>query len=390
METRTYPRAIIAAALMVMLAAVVYVALHIYDPVIRPIMDVLPPFVIAGVFALLLDPVVDWFQKMGRSRGFGVGVVGLSFLVVFLLVGFFVVPRITEQAVGLSENFQTYIDQAQKQLNVVLNHERPLLQRFHLPTTTADWAKRFSVQTEQAATRALSWIAGVMTLAAPRILWLIIIPLSTLWLLRDLDYIKAKIVHFTPDDHRERLMHVSSAVGEVFGKYVRGMLAVAILYSVVASVVLSVAGLDYALIIGGISGLLYLVPYIGTVAIALVTGIAAIVQPDQGTTYALVLMGILTFQSFVLFDLLITPRVVGGSVGVHPVLSLFSLALGARMFGAVGMVLAVPVAAALQVALGHWFPKINDSLRQSRPKMHRNDKADEKPNPDKPAAPADS
>jgi predicted PurR-regulated permease PerM len=362
MPDQTHPRIVGVAAFLVALAAGMYVVVHIYEPLVRPLLDVLPPFVIAMVFAFVLDPVVDWVQRRGGSRGFGVALVGVCFLLTFLAVGFFLVPRLVDQAVNLAENLPEYSEQVRKTANSLLVRGKPFLERLNLPTSTAEWTQRFSGQAETAASRALSYLAGTLSAAFSKILWVILIPLSTLWLLKDLDYLKAKIVYLAPPGHQDRLLRVSSAVGGVLGRYVRGMLTVAILFSVVTSIVLSGVGLDYALVIGGISGLFYLVPYIGVATLAAITGVAALVQPGTGWGTVAGLVIYLFVQSFVLFDLVITPRVVGGSVGVHPVLMLFSLALGARLFGVVGMVAAVPVAAACQVALGLFCPRINDRV----------------------------
>lgn len=350
------------AAFCVALAAGVYAALHIYDPVIRPILDVLPPFAIAFVFAFLLDPLVDWIQRLGGSRVLGVVIVGIAFLVAFLAVGFLLVPRVAEQAGSLAGNFGAYTDRARETVDGLLMRARPLLSRLHLPTTVSELGSRFSVQIEEGVSRSLSYIAASLGGALSRILWVVVIPLATLWLLRDLDYIKAKIVHLTPERHKDRLMSLSAAVGGVLGRYVRGMLAVAIIHSIVASVVLTAAGLDYALIIGGVSGLLYLVPYVGNATTMLAAGIAALAQPGHSLAYAGGLMAGLAVQSFIVFDLWVTPRVVGGSVGVHPVLALFSLWLGVRLFGVTGMIVAVPVAAACQVAIGQFCPGIYDRI----------------------------
>ncbi len=360
MGTQGYPRSVTAAALLVAVAAGVYVAVHAYDPVIRPLLDVLPPFVIAFVFAYLLDPVVDWIQARGLSRGFGVAIVGIAFLVVFLAAGFVLVPRALEQAGNLASNFGSYSEQIQKTVDGLLARFTPALVKLHLPTTSGDWTARFSSQIEAAGSAGLSFLAGSLSAMLSRALWIIIIPLTTLWFLKDLDYFRAKIVYLTPERHKDRLMRVSSAVAGVFGRYVRGMLTVAIIFSGVTTVVLGSAGLDYALIVGGVSGLFYLVPYLGVVTLASITGIAALVQPGMGSGLAIALFIYLLVQSFVVFDLLITPRIVGGSVGVHPVLMLLSLALGARLFGVVGMLAAVPVAAACQVALGQFYPRIFD------------------------------
>jgi len=285
---------------------------------------------------------------------------------VFLLVGFLVIPQIANQAGQLAENLPAYTQRAMEAVNGLVERAKPLLERLHLPTTAGDLAKRFSAQIEQAASGSLSFVAGTLTSILSKLLWVIIIPLATLWLLKDLDYIKTKVVHFTPDRQKERLMRTSTAVGGVFGKYVRGMLAVAIIYSAFASIWLSIAGLDYALIIGGLSGLLYLVPYIGALTTILAAGIAAFAT-GHTFGFAAALMVALAAQSFVLFDMVVTPKVVGGNVGVHPMLMLFSLALGARLFGVIGMVAAVPFAAALQVAIGQYYPQIYDNLRGTQP-----------------------
>jgi predicted PurR-regulated permease PerM len=186
-------------------------------------------------------------------------------------------------------------------------------------------------------------------------------------LLKDLDYIKAKVVHLTPEKHRTKIVAVTSAVGGVFGRYVRGMMIVAILYSIVATIVLSAFGVQYALIIGVVAGLFYLVPYLGNIVIVGMSVIALLVQPGHTGAQAGILAGILLVQSMIVFDLFITPRIAGGSVGVHPVLALFSLALGAQMFGVIGMVFAVPVMASLQVAMGQAFPVIYERVRQHTP-----------------------
>jgi len=357
-----WPRVTIIAAFLLAVAAGMYGAKLIYEPVIEPVLIVAPPFVIAIILAFLLDPLIDRLHRLGASRDFAVAIVGLSFLVAFVLAGLFLVPKIADQATQLANNYGRYASDTQVVVNRVLQDNAALLKRLHLPTTASELVKQFSGQIEGFGRTAITLLAGVLTGILSKILWLVIIPLSTLWILRDLDYIKAKVVHLAPERHLDRLVSLSSAVGSVFGKYVRGMITVAILFSAVSMLVLSLAGLDYGLIIGAVAGLFYMVPYVGVAIITIVTGLAALLQPGHGSEYALILMGYMLFQSFIVFDQVVTPRIVGGSVGVHPVLALFSLALGARMFGVVGMIAAVPVAASLQVAVGQVYPRILDKV----------------------------
>jgi predicted PurR-regulated permease PerM len=358
-----WPRVTIVASFLLAVAAAMYGAKLIYEPVIEPVLQVAPPFVIAVVLAFLLDPLIHRLQRHGASRDFAVAIVGLSFLVVFVLAGLFLVPKIAHQATQLAHNYSRYADDTQVAANKILQDNAALLHRLHLPVTASEWVKQFSGQIQGFGQSAITLLAGVLTAVLSKILWLVIIPLSTLWILRDLDYIKAKIMHLSPERHLDRLVSLSSAVGTVFGKYVRGMMTVAILFSAASMLVLSLAGLDYGLIIGAVAGLFYMVPYVGVAIIAIVTCLAALAQAGHGTAYAFILMGYILVQSFIVFDQIITPRIVGGSVGVHPVLALFSLALGARMFGVVGMIAAVPVAASLQVAVAQVYPRILDKVK---------------------------
>lgn len=357
MNNQPWPRVVLVAAFLVAVAAGMYGAALIYDPMIRPILETAPPFVIAIILAFLLDPLIHKVQKIGASRGVAVTVVGLSFVIVFALAVVFLVPMIAGQANQLVKNYGRYSGDVQSQVERLLRHNTALLERLNLPTTVQDWGSQFSEQFKGFAGSAVSLLAGLLQSILSKLLWLVIIPLFTLWLLKDFDYIKAKIVHLTPERHRDRLVSMSMAVGSVFGNYVRGMMAVAILFSVATMLVLTLAGLDYGLIIGSVAGLFYIVPYVGLAILCVVTALAALVQSGHGAAYVLGLVGYLAVQN-VLFDYLITPKVVGRSVGVHPLLMLFALALGAQLFGVVGMIVAVPVAAALQVALGQLCPRI--------------------------------
>lgn len=357
-----WPRIVVVASFFIAIAAAMYGIKLIYEPVISPVLEVATPFIIAIVLAFLLDPLADAFQKIGASRDFAVAIVGIIFLVLFVAAGFLLVPKIADQANELAKNYDSYVGDIRDHINGILSSHANTLRRMHLPTNIEGLASKYSSELAGFARGAVGVAAGLLGGMLSKILWLVIIPLSTLWFLRDLEYIKAKIVHFTPDRHRDRLMELSTAVGGVFGKYVRGMLTVAILFSLVTMLVLSLAGLSYSLIIGAVSGLFYMVPYVGVAIIAIITAFAGLVQPGHGTEYAIILAVYLLVQSFIVFDLFVTPKVVGGSVGVHPVLALFSLAIGARLFGVVGMIAAVPVAASLQVALGQVFPKILDKV----------------------------
>ena len=362
LDRTDFPRSVNVAMWLIALACLVYAVVNLYDPLILPVLEVIPPFAAAFLLAFMLDPFVDHIQRSGLPRGSGVAIVGTGFLIVVVLLGVIVIPMISRQAQDLSANYAAYANTASERLNDLIDELSPILGRLNLPTTAQEWTAKLAPQAQSAAGQGLSFLGSAVSTMVSKVLWLIIVPLASLWLLKDIDYFKQKILHLTPQNHRERLSVVGSAVGAVFFKYLRGMATVAVIYSVTASILFTALGLQYGLIIGCVSGILYLVPYVGVLAIICIAGISALVQPAHSLQMAGIVAASVAVMSFGLFDQLITPKVVGGSVGVHPVLSLFALALGARLFGVAGVIAAVPIAAAVQVVIGEFYPQIYDKL----------------------------
>jgi predicted PurR-regulated permease PerM len=190
---------------------------------------------------------------------------------------------------------------------------------------------------------------------------MVIIPIVTFYLLQEISTLRARIVNLIPARHREGFINVSERVGDVFSGYVRGLIIVCAGFAVVLGVVLALLfRLPYALMIALVAGVLYAVPYVGgaaTIAIAALVAVAT----QHGTGFVVgVVMAVLVVQQ--LFDQIITPRVVGGLVGLHPVVSLFALTAGGQLFGLPGMILAVPVAASAQVVLTSLWPALAEPL----------------------------
>lgn len=151
------------------------------------------------------------------------------------------------------------------------------------------------------------------------------------------------------------------AIGHIFSEYLRGLLIVSALYDVMTLLLLlglslfhpDIAG--YALLVAVAGDLLYSVPYLGPLVTALITFLVAFAAGGIGFGFAGVGATLVLNQ---IFDNIITPRIVGGGVGLHPVMSLFALTLGGALFGLWGLLLSVPIAASLQAILFRLFPKL--------------------------------
>jgi predicted PurR-regulated permease PerM len=205
--------------------------------------------------------------------------------------------------------------------------------------------------------RLLQFFAGSVS----RLAWVAIVPLVTFYMLLEIDPLRARVVHLVPAVHRSRFLEMAERIGAVFSGYVRGLIIVCAGYGVVTGIVLAlVFRLPYALMIGLMAAVLYAVPYVGALAIVTVAGLVAFAtHPTAGFVLAVAGTLIVINQ---LFDQFIYPRVVGGQAGLHPLASIFALTVGGQLFGLWGMILAVPVAASVQVVLVAIWPQLAEPL----------------------------
>jgi predicted PurR-regulated permease PerM len=300
-------------------------------------------------------------QRRGWSRRAATLVVYIFFLFIFAGVALVLIPAAVRQAAEFAGNMPTYYAELTHRMQGMLAAHHELLARLRLPTTSNEILARYQSQIARAlqtlASRLLQFFAGSVS----KLPWMVIIPIVTFYLLQEISTLRARIVHLIPARHREGFINVSERVGDVFSGYVRGLIIVCAGFAVVLGVVLALLfRLPYALMIALVAGVLYAVPYVGgaaTIAIAALVAVAT----QHGTGFVVgVVMAVLVVQQ--LFDQIITPRVVGGLVGLHPVVSLFALTAGGQLFGLPGMILAVPVAASAQVVLTSLWPALAEPL----------------------------
>ena len=335
------------------------------------VQSILPPFLIAFFLAALFEPTLREFERHGRTRVRAILTLYLAALCLVGIVAFIIVPRVINQATDISANLNVYTTDVQQSADAFMKYHRDLLRKVGIKQTNITAlinAKAAPIQ--QVLSNALSSITGTLAGLASRALWLIIIPLATFFFMRDYPVLRARIITQFPDRYHDRIDIMSREVMDVFSAYLRGLAKICTLYSVVAIVLYSILGLRYALILGIFAGIFYAVPYVGQLFTAVGTGLIAYLMedhtvfffihlhlPQHSVVYTLMVVVIAIFAQNV-FDQILYPRIVGGSVGLHPVASIFALMSGATLFGIWGMLLAVPVAASIQIIIMYFFPKV--------------------------------
>jgi len=347
----------------------------------------LPPFLIAFILASLLDPILDRLQNWVRSRGRAVAIVSGALAVFFVAAGIILIPAILGQATNLVVNFQSYYDQASQIVIDITDDPQRTVESWPLPafaksyliehlqeqqTSIKELISQYSSQFSDALSLLVKKFSQFLANIASKALWLFIIPIVTFYLLYDIDRFRLRIIYLLPDRYKTEIVSVTGQVASVFGNYLQGLLRVCALYMIFIIPIFLLLGLDYSLILGIFAGIMYAVPYVGAIA---TTVLAALIAWATGShsmipvlahmskpLFALVVAGTLIVTNQILFDQIVTPRIVGGKVGLHPIFSIFALVVGGKLFGIVGMILAVPLAASIQVVLTHLFPRLSEPI----------------------------
>lgn len=193
-----------------------------------------------------------------------------------------------------------------------------------------------------------------------------ITPVYLYYFLADLPRFREGVLHLVPERSRDRVTALGGEIDEVLSAFVRGQLSVCAILAVLYSVGLSLIGIDLAVVIGSLAGVLFIIPYVGTVFGIVVSMVMAFLK-FHDLLHPLLCLGWFGLVQ-ALEGALITPAVVGNKVGLHPVIAIIALFIGGQWFGLFGMLLAVPVAAVLKVFLGllrDWY--LNSSFYRGAP-----------------------
>ncbi len=312
---------------------------------------VLTPFVAAALLAYIGDPLADRLQRLGLPRTLAVVAV---FLLTFLMLGLLILlvgPLIQTQLgalfdalPGIVRQFeQVWLPNIAELLNLDVGDDAGIgafMDRYG--DMAGSWGTKVLVSVTQSG--------GALAAA---VLSLFLVPIITFYLLRDWDSILAHIGALIPSKQRETVTRLARETDEVLGAFLRGQLLVMLALGIIYSVGLGLVGLKFAIAIGVVSGLVSFVPYLGFVFGIGLASLTVALEPEPLWQ----LLGVVA--TFTIAQLLegsvLTPKLVGDRIGLHPVIIIFAIAAGGQLFGFFGILLALPAAAVLSVLVRFAF-----------------------------------
>jgi len=307
---------------------------------------VMLPFVAGMAVAYFLDPACDWLERKGSSRTFATAIITAAFFLTAALLLVLLLPLAYGQAVQFVQKLPGYFAAIREKLVPILAAVAPYLGdggvvdiRETLSAYTSDAVKWLATAAGQLLTR-LEAFANLLSL-------LVITPVVSFYLLRDWDRIVARVDDLLPRAHADTIREQFRQIDKTLAGFVRGQVTVCLILGAFYGVGLTLVGLDFGFIIGAVTGLVSFVPFFGML-LGFVIGMAvAIAQFDSWLSVGLV-AGVFAIGQVIEGNFL-TPKLVGERVGLHPAWVIFGLLAGAALFGFVGVLIAVPLAAVVGV-----------------------------------------
>lgn len=325
---------------------------------------VLMPFAFAAMLAYLGDPLADKLETYRLSRTNSVIVVFSVMTLILVLVLLLLVPQLEYQIERFIGNLPVYADWLNQTVVPWIQRRLDLDVK---PIDFNELVEVFKSHWRKAGGIAASVMSSLSRSGAVIANWfmnLLLVPVVTFYLLRDWDKLVANIYDLLPRRIAPTVAKLASEVNSVLAAFVRGQFSVMLALGGIYSIGLWIIGLDLALLIGMVAGLVSFVPYLGFIVGIVMACAAALVQ-FQELVY-LIPVAVVFAVGQTLESMLLTPLLVGDKIGLHPVAVIFAVMAGGQLFGFLGVLLALPVASVIMVLLRHMHEIYRDSAFYSK------------------------
>ncbi|MDR2818758.1 MAG: AI-2E family transporter [Endomicrobium sp.] len=304
--------------------------------------SVLAPFLIAAFITYLISPLVTKIQSFGYKRFVGVALVAVVLVSIFAGVLTILIPILINELESFQVNadkyyeyFLNYLDSIREKIELIF----PILKRYNVSNEVIFESKDFLLYTAQQIPNYLTSIFSIFSI-------IILIPMLVFFMLLSGNKYLKSLVTLLPSNYVETILSIVYQIDAIFGRYIRGQIIEAFFVGSMSALSLGLLGVNFALLIGIIAGIANLIPYLGPiVGLTLAVAVGAV----QYQTFSIVIKIVIVYAIIkFLDDNFIQPLIVGHNVNLGPVSMVFAMLAGGHVFGFLGVVFAVPVAAILK------------------------------------------
>ncbi|WP_018306722.1 AI-2E family transporter [Desulfitobacterium hafniense] len=311
---------------------------------VRPILS---PFMLAFVLAYLLAPVVEALVRRGVGRKISIALVFVGILLSLALLIFIVIPKLYIELSKLSQ----VLPETVRTLELVIQDFRANFRATGLPHQVVSVLDEHLSEGESFLIHWLEEFLDNLPKALTSMSLFILSPVIAIYLLADWQRLQAGFLRLVPQRKRVAWQRVVQDISHIVRSFIRGNVIVALIVGILTGVGVKLAGMDYALLIGVICGVFDLIPYFGPLIGAVPSVLLGLIQsPMMALKVAIVILIVQQLESSI-----ISPKLMGDSVGLHPLWIIFALLAGGEIAGFWGMLFSVPFAAVLRVIIRHIY-----------------------------------
>lgn len=317
--------------------------------------SVIMPFLVGGAIAYFLDPVADRLERMGCSRAIATTIIFVFLILTVVTITLAIIPLLVQQtsglieaAPGIFENLRSFLTE---RFPNAFDEGSPV------QTSLSNLGDTIQSRGAELLQTVVSSAAGVVNV----IVFLVVVPVVAFYMLLDWDRMIARIDSLLPRDHAPTVRLLATRIDNTLASFVRGQGTVCLVLGTFYAVALMIVGLQFGLVVGLIAGLLTFIPYVGAlVGGALAIGLALF--QFWGEWGMIVAVVVIFMVGQALEGNVLTPKLVGSSVGLHPVWLIFALSAFGTVFGFAGMLVGVPVAAVIGVLVRYFIEQYQAGL----------------------------
>jgi predicted PurR-regulated permease PerM len=319
--------------------------------IVSGVSDILLLFFLAWLLAFVLDPIARRLQQLGLQRALAAGTVYLGLLVLVAILAVSVVPTAATQLIQLGNTLPALVTELQGRADEL---QRFLQGRGISETQLSDFQRDLFTRAQTLGTVLAANALSVATAILGTVLNFTIVLILSFYILMDGQRIARLFVGVLPPRYREDTFAAMEQIDRTFGGFVRGQLIQTAIYGLGTAAVMVAAGLPYYVVIGIVAGIAMIIPVIGPYLAMAPPLILAVIFNPSSVWWVFVLLFVL---QFVVINVMM-PRIMGQSVGLHPVVIFAAVLVGARVGGAWGAIFGVPVAAMLYLLVRAFYQRV--------------------------------
>lgn len=325
------------------------------------LMDTVVTIIIALILAYLINPLVKRLEKRGIKRSWAILIVYLGVVALFAVLGLLLIPQTVRQIRDFLVQLPTLINDTLLWINNI--NENLFSKNAMMNTFATQMTEEMKNLFLNLQTRALEGFTGLSNSASgiiSNLVRIVLAPILCFYFILDKESIIHNISGLIPIKSRAKVNNIFADIDNVNSNFVRGRIIMAFFVGVLTTIMLLIVGIDFALVIGIITFVADIIPYIGPFLGFLPAFVLALLENPIKAVWVGIFFVIIQWAE----NNILAPRVLSASIGMNPILILLSLVIGGGMFGVPGMVLSVPVVATAKVIFKHIKPNLKDFFIQ--------------------------